>query len=62
MRTLRYADDVLDPAAPSADRPAWLHDLGVVARWLLTVVEMIAEYEARRGSMVRRRETPSPDQ
>ncbi|MGW1917063.1 DUF6415 family natural product biosynthesis protein [Streptomyces sp. NPDC002076] len=49
MHTLRYADDVLDPAAPRADRPARLHDLGVIARSLLTVVEMTAEYEARRG-------------
>ncbi|QTE02130.1 hypothetical protein S1361_32665 [Streptomyces cyanogenus] len=49
MHTLGYADDVLGPAAPRVDRSARLHDLGVVARSLLTVVEMTAEYEARQA-------------
>ncbi|MEV5877278.1 hypothetical protein AB0L75_24180 [Streptomyces sp. NPDC052101] len=49
MHTLRYADEVLDPAAPRVDRAARLHGLGVVARSLLTVVEMTAEYEARQA-------------
>ncbi|MFJ9752900.1 DUF6415 family natural product biosynthesis protein [Streptomyces chartreusis] len=39
---LRHADEALDPAARSADRAARLHDLGVAARALLTLIEMMA--------------------
>ncbi|MFF5019109.1 hypothetical protein [Streptomyces sp. NPDC001165] len=42
LHTLRYADDVLDPAASKENQEARLHDLAVVARSLLTMVEMAA--------------------
>ncbi|MEU2264897.1 hypothetical protein ABZ568_00285 [Streptomyces olindensis] len=38
--TLRHADEVLDARAPRADAAARLHDLAVVARSLVTIVDM----------------------
>jgi hypothetical protein len=37
LLTLRHVDEHLDPAAPTANLPARLHDLGVTARALLVL-------------------------
>ncbi|MER7477477.1 DUF6415 family natural product biosynthesis protein [Streptomyces sp. NPDC126510] len=43
LSTLGHVDEVLDPAAPSANLPARLHDLGVVARALLVLHKQCRE-------------------
>ncbi|MFH8500663.1 DUF6415 family natural product biosynthesis protein [Streptomyces coeruleorubidus] len=43
LLTLRHVDQALDPQAPSANLPARLHDLGVVARALLCLHEQCRE-------------------